>query len=73
MIQSDSLKILFIINPGSGNSTIDWSVEIKNYFANHKHIIELYHLTKDCNLETIKEKIKLISPDIVVAVGVMER
>jgi diacylglycerol kinase (ATP) len=69
MTQSDKLKFLFIINPGSGNSTVDWSAEIKNYFVDSTHTIELYHLTKQCNLETIKEKIKLFSPDIVVAVG----
>jgi diacylglycerol kinase (ATP) len=69
MTQSYNSKFLFIINPGSGNSTIDWSAEIKNYFADSPHSIELYHLTKQCNTETIKEKIKLFSPDKVVAVG----
>lgn len=69
MTQSYNSKFLFIINPGSGNSTIDWSAEIKNYFADSPHAIELYHLTKQCNTETIKEKIKLFSPDKVVAVG----
>jgi diacylglycerol kinase (ATP) len=69
MIQSYKLKFLFIINPGSGNSTIDWSAEIKNFFADSIHSTELYQLTKQCNLETIKEKIKLFSPDVVVAVG----
>jgi diacylglycerol kinase (ATP) len=69
MTQSGKSKFLFIINPGSGNSTIDWSAEINNYFADSPHSIELYHLTKQCNIETIKEKIKLFSPDKVVAVG----
>ena len=69
MTQQKSLEFFFIINPGSGNSTIDWATEIKNYFANSTHSIELYHLTKDCNISTIEEKIKLFSPNIVVAVG----
>ncbi len=69
MTQPDNLKLFFIINPGSGNSTTDWSEEIKNYFVNHKHVIEVYYLTQHCNVETIKEKIKLFMPDIVVAVG----
>lgn len=69
MTQPDNLKLFFIINPGSGNSTTDWSEEIKNYFVNHKHVIELYYLTQYCNVEIIKEKIKLFMPDIVVAVG----
>jgi diacylglycerol kinase (ATP) len=69
MTQHKSLEFLFIINPGSGNSTIDWTNEIKNYFTDSTHSIELYHLTKECNIETIKEKIKLFSPEKVIAVG----
>ena len=69
MNQSKNLKLFFIINLGSGNSTTNWSEEIKNYFINDNHVIEIYYLTQHCNTETIKEKIKLFSPDIAVAVG----
>ena len=69
MTQQKSLEFLFIINPGSGNSAIDWGLEIKNYFADSIHSIEFFHLTKDCSVETIKEQIKLFSPNKVVAVG----
>lgn len=69
MTQSENLKLFFIINLGSGNNTTDWSKEIKNYFVNYNHDIELYYLTQHCNIETIKEKIKLFLPDIAVAVG----
>jgi diacylglycerol kinase (ATP) len=69
MTQSDTSKLLFIINPNSGNNKINWSEEIENYFANSVHTISLYHLTKDCNIDTIKEKIKNFSPQKVVAVG----
>ena len=69
MNQPDSFKLFFIINPGSGNNSIDWAMEIENYFTPLQHTIELYHLTKACNLQTIKEKIKLFSPQRVVAVG----
>jgi diacylglycerol kinase (ATP) len=69
MTQNNAIKLLFIINPNSGNSKIDWTAEIENYFAKSVHIIQLFHLTKDCNLDTIKEKIKSFSPQIVVAVG----
>jgi diacylglycerol kinase (ATP) len=65
----DNLKLLFIINPISGNNTTDWSVVITNYFASSNHLIELYYFTKDCSLETIKERIKLFSPYRVIAVG----
>ena len=69
MNQPEKFKILFIINPGSGNNSTDWATEINNYFAPLHHTIELYGLTKACNLQTIKEKIKLFSPQRVVAVG----
>lgn len=69
MTKKDSLKILFIINPGAGSNTIDWAVEIANYFIESNHNFQLYHLTRTCKVETIKEKIKLFDPHQVVAVG----
>jgi len=64
-----SSKYLFIINPFSGNKTIDWAREIRNYYLSSHHIFELFHLTEPCSLLTLKESIKLYSPDIVIAVG----
>lgn len=69
MTKKNSLKILFIINPGAGDNTIDWAVEIANYFTASKHVIQLYHLTNTCRIEEIKEKINLFAPHQVVAVG----
>jgi len=69
MIQENNLKLLFIINPGSGNNTTDWSMEIVDYFKPLPHTIELYSLPKKCNVQTIKEKIKLFLPHQVIAVG----
>ena len=69
MTQNDTIKLLFIINPNSGNSNINWQEEIENYFANSGHDISLFQLTKNCNIDTIKEKIKSFSPQKVVAVG----
>ena len=63
------LKILFIINPISGNSTINWAIEITNYFSAFDHTIQLYLLTKTCNVQTIKDKIEVFKPHQVVAVG----
>jgi diacylglycerol kinase (ATP) len=69
MSKKDNLKILFIINPGAGSNTVDWAVEIANYFIESNHNFQLYHLTRTCKVETIKEKIKLFDPHQVVAVG----
>ncbi len=65
----DSLKILFIINPASGSNTTNWALVIADYFKSRQDTIEIYQLTKICNQETIKEQIKLFSPQRVVAVG----
>ena len=69
MTQNNSIKLLFIINPNSGNSKINWTQEIENYFADSGHVISLFHLVKYCTLDTIMEKIKAFSPQKVVAVG----
>lgn len=69
MSENDTIKLLFIINPNSGNNNIHWTGEIENYFANSVHIIAFYNLTKDCNIDAIKAKIKSFSPQKVVAVG----
>lgn len=69
MTASNRLKILFIINPGSGNHSIDWEKEIKNYFESLDHALEFYILEKNCNIDEIKTKITNFRPDRVVAVG----
>jgi YegS/Rv2252/BmrU family lipid kinase len=65
----NKLKLLFIINSGSGNNSIDWTSEISNYFAATNYTIDFYHLTKICDISTIKQQIKAFSPYCVVAVG----
>jgi diacylglycerol kinase (ATP) len=65
----DNLKILFVINAGSGNNSINWTSEITNYFASTNYVIDFYHLTKNFNISTLKAQIKDFSPFCVVAVG----
>jgi YegS/Rv2252/BmrU family lipid kinase len=66
---SNNLKVLFVINAGSGNNSTDWTAQITNYFANLSNSIDFYDLTPTCNISTIKAKIKLFKPDCVAAVG----
>ncbi|RFS15507.1 diacylglycerol kinase family protein [Emticicia sp. C21] len=68
MTQTNS-KILFIVNPVSGRNNTDWASLIADYFKSTQHHIKIYELTKNCNIETIKEQIKLFRPEQVVAVG----
>lgn len=42
---------------------------ITDYFKSKPHVIQIYELTKNCNIETIKEQIKLFAPQQVVGVG----
>jgi len=69
MEKGESLKFLFIINSGSGNGSTDWVMIILDYFKFSNHIIKLYEMPKESNLELIKNEIKIFSPKIVVAVG----
>jgi YegS/Rv2252/BmrU family lipid kinase len=65
----NNLKILFVVNPASGNNTVNWTLEITNYFAKLPHAMDFYYLHKTCTVSTIKERIKLFEPDCVAAVG----
>lgn len=67
--QTVPLKILFIINPGSGNADINWPGEIKDYFLDLPHKIELFELPKPCNKKQIADKIISAKPDRVIATG----
>jgi diacylglycerol kinase (ATP) len=69
MNNNEPLKLLFIINPGSGNKTVDWPSEIDNFFAHLTHTTEKLFLTKGCNTDSIKDRISIAKPDRVIAVG----
>lgn len=62
-------KILFVINNGAGNHKIDWPNEIENYFKQLDFTIELFDLKKSFKIEDLREKIEILNPDQVVAVG----
>ncbi|TDQ09718.1 diacylglycerol/lipid kinase family protein [Pedobacter metabolipauper] len=64
-----SLKLLFIINPGSGSDEVNYSEEITAYFKTSSHQAEIYELPKDCALATLKETITNSKADRIVAVG----
>ncbi len=63
------LKILFIINPGSGVKKFDWPVLITEFFKPLEHEIELFELPDPCDAEHITQKISQYKPDRVIAVG----
>lgn len=69
MQDEKALKLLFIINKGSGKDDTDWQKNIRDYFEPTGHTIELFDLPDSCNPQDIEQKIKEIKPDRVVAVG----
>ncbi len=69
MTEKSGIKILFIINTRSGNSTVDWPQLITDYFASSNHTIELFQLPQHYNEQTIMNKIVLCKPKYVIAVG----
>ncbi|MFI5451671.1 diacylglycerol/lipid kinase family protein [Pedobacter sp. UC225_61] len=68
-MKSKTQKLLFIINPGSGNNTIDFKKEIKAFFKSKAEDFEIYELPKDCALADLKTTIKNSKADRVIAVG----
>jgi diacylglycerol kinase (ATP) len=63
------MKLLFIINSGSGNNSIQWPEIIAEYFKPLDHLVELYRLPDDIRLQTIEQRIAEFSPQKVIAVG----
>jgi len=64
-----SMKLLFIINPGSGSHDIDLKEEISKYFIGNNSEIDLFELPKDCSIDKMKSKIKQSKADKIIAVG----
>lgn len=63
------MKLLFIINPGSGSHDINLKEVISAYFKGKAIETDLFELPKDCSLDKIKQKISGSKADRVVAVG----
>lgn len=63
------MKLLFVINPGSGSHDLNLKEVISAHFSSKDITIELFELPKDCSLKNIKEKINQEKADRVVAVG----
>ncbi len=62
-------KLLFIVNPGSGNGEVNYSTEITTFFKERAEDIAIYELPSDCSLENLKTTIKNANADRVIAVG----
>ncbi|AMQ01204.1 Diacylglycerol kinase catalytic region [Pedobacter cryoconitis] len=63
------MKLLFIVNPGSGSENTDFKTVITDFFKGLEHKFEIYELTKDCSNEQIKAAIDQAKATRVIAVG----
>jgi diacylglycerol kinase (ATP) len=63
------MKLLFIINPGSGSHDINLKEVISAHFEAKNTEVDLFELPKDCSLDKIKARISGSKADRVVAVG----
>jgi len=63
------MKLLFVINPGSGSHDINLKEVISTHFSSKDVSVELFELPKNCSLEKIKQRIEQAKADRVVAVG----
>src|SRR6187399_880871 len=64
-----SLKLLFVINPASGNKKLNYETEIKKYMAVHDYNVEYFIMPLQCQPDLIKKQIENYQPDRVVACG----
>lgn len=63
------LKLLFIVNPGSGSDDTDFKTVISDFFLPLNHHIEIYELPDKCSTDQINATIKKAKADRVIAVG----
>src|SRR6185436_2056927 len=69
MNSENQLKLLFIINPGSGASKTDWSALIQEQCNSTSCAFRLFELPKHIEPEHLAAKIKEYDPTRVIAVG----
>ena len=63
------MKLLFIVNRGSGSKDIDYSEGIRKFFDGKADDAELYELPKDCDPAELRNKIDTSNAERIIAVG----
>ena len=69
MAITQSLKLLFIINPGSGAKDFNFKDHIEGYFKGSTHDVHYYELPEQCDTAELRKTIEGAKADRVVAVG----
>ena len=63
------LKLLFIVNPGSGSKNENFTELITEYFSSKNHDFQIHELAPNCDIKDLTAVIKKSNADRVVAVG----
>lgn len=64
------IKLLFVINPGSGNNTVDYEAEIDHFFEKLPSVhVRKYILKEPVDCEQLRREIQTAQPDKVIATG----
>jgi diacylglycerol kinase family enzyme len=68
-MDSESLTILFVLNPAAGKKKLNWEAAIRTYFKNLPHVIEFHILKGKDDTGSLDDWIKKLKITRVVAVG----
>lgn len=69
MTATGAMKLLFIVNPGSGNEDTDFKTVLPDFFSSGEHTFEIYELQENCSLDQIRSVIDQSKADRVIAAG----
>jgi diacylglycerol kinase (ATP) len=70
MESPETLKYLFVVNPGSGGKTNqNWETIISDFFKPLPHSVEFYIIDEKHTMTLLQDHIRKVHPDRVVAVG----
>lgn len=67
--RTPELKLLFIVNPGSGSGEINYHEVISSFFDQHPNHFEIHELSSGCTIDALKKVIKKSDASRVIAVG----
>lgn len=67
--KNTKLRLLFIVNQGSGNKDESLSEQIINHFSQSDIGIEIFELPRSCKTDDVKKAIEKANADRVIAVG----
>lgn len=66
---SGNLTILFVLNPRSGNTGVDYQTLIEGWFKSNEHRISFFEMPPNCLPEQVRQEVEKTEANRVVAIG----